>query len=100
MTDPQGKFDFDAPATDDGYRAWQAERAAHKAAFERRWGVILGRRVRVKLTDRDTPLEGKMLALDPNPKSRDRRKLRFHLAGCEFCQTEIESIVLLDDQPR
>lgn len=99
MNFDQGQFNFDAPAGEDGYLAWREELDARRAAFEKRWGVILGRRVRVKLLDRDLPLEGKLVLLDEENAthpSRRHRNLRFHLQGKEFCLAEIESVVRLD----
>ena len=99
MTSDQGEFNFDATSGEDGYRAWREELDARRAAFEKRWGIILGRRVRVKLVDRDLPLEGKLVLLrmgDSNHPGKGRPKLRFHLQGSEFSHAEIESVVRLD----
>lgn len=97
MCASQTEIDVDAGPLVDGYAVWQAELAKSRAAVERRWGVILGNRVSVKLVDRDIPLEGKLIVMEHNPKSRDPRKLWFHLAGCEFVAAEIESIVRIGD---
>ena len=53
-----GEFDFDAPANDSGYRQWQEEIDSQKKAIEHRWGVILGRRVRLQLKGYDKAVEG------------------------------------------
>lgn len=99
MTFDQGELNFEASSGEDGYREWQEEIAARRSALEKRWGIILNRRVRVKLVDRDVPLEGKLILLDtgkPRPDRTRRRQLRFCLQGKEFSQAEIESVVRLD----
>ena len=51
MSFDQGQFNFDANGSDTGYRKWREELDAARLAFERRWGVILSRRVEVVLED-------------------------------------------------
>ena len=94
----QGEFDFDAPASEDGYRNWQKRLDEKKRAFERKWGIVLGRRVRVTLHDHDRPLEGRIyLATEDVPETAEDLLLR--IGGFEFARSEISGIVRLREDP-
>jgi hypothetical protein len=90
----QGEFNFDAGGSETGYRRWREELDAAKQAFERRWGVILSRRVVVSLADHAKPLTG---VLDWR-KGPDGKPV-FRIRGLEFTAEEIESIVQEEDGP-
>ncbi len=95
MNFDQGQFNFDAKAPEDGYRRWREDLAEAKRAFESRWGVMLGKRVTVSLTDHAKPLSG-ILEWLPGPHKDRNAPPRFRLRGLEFGVTEIESIVQED----
>ncbi len=50
MSFDQGELHFSGNDSEEGHRKWQRELQENKRAFEARFGVILGRRVRVQLT--------------------------------------------------
>jgi hypothetical protein len=92
MSFDQGQFDFDAPGSDAGWRRWREELDEKKRAFESRWGVVLGKRVRVWLKNHAKPLCGMLEWLEP-AKGGINGPPRFRLRGLEFGHEEIESIV-------
>ena len=90
-----------------GYDAWRAELDEQRRAFERRWGVKLGRRVRVQLLGEARELEGQ-LQISPRDVSRKGvetsaaqgarpRALHLRLGQREFLSTQIESLVTVSD---
>jgi len=91
----QGQFDFDASGSDAGWRRWREELDQKKRAFESRWGVVLGKRVTVCLTDHAKPLIGMLEWLEPK-KFNKNDPPHFRLRGLEFGHEEIESIVQED----
>ena len=92
----QGQFNFDAKGPEDGFRKWREELDAKKRAFEARWGVILGKSVRVTLRNHAKPLTGVLEWItDPRKKATDEPL--FRLRGMEFKPAEIESMVRVDD---
>jgi len=95
MSFDQGQFNFDAKGPEDGYRKWREELDAKKQAFESRWGIILGRTVRVTLRDHIKPLTG-MLEWVTDPKISTPKSPRFRLKGVLFTIAEIESIVQVE----
>lgn len=60
----QGQFNFDATGDASGYASWQAELVARKRAVEQRWGIILGKRVRVKIKSIDKEHEGILILVE------------------------------------
>lgn len=88
----QGQFDFES-GSEAGYRRWRERLETERRAFEKRWGVVLGRRVRVQLRDHDRPLEGS-LALVSETKANPPR---FRIGSLEFTALEIESVVAVGD---
>lgn len=94
----QGQFNFDAAGSEDGYRRWREELDTARRAFEKRWGVILSRRVLVVLQDHEKPLEG-LLRLVSGSGKKSHAPPEFELCGLRFTPAMIQSIVQLDDAP-
>jgi hypothetical protein len=92
MSFDQGEFDFQAPGSDAGWRRWREELEEKQRAFEARWGVVLGKPVRVRLRDHAKPLSG-MLEWVHKGRAGENAPPRFRLRGLEFGHEEIESIV-------
>ena len=97
MNFDQGEFNFKANGPEDGYRKWREELDAKKRAFETRWGVILGRTVRVALRDHVKPLTG-ILEWVSDPKNPSPKTPQFRLKGMTFTVAEIESIVQVEGE--
>jgi hypothetical protein len=100
MNFDQGQFNFDAQSGDDGYRRWREELDARKLAFESRYGVILGKRVRLQLCGHPHAVDGIITLIE----ERKRAPARYHrptlrIGSIEFSPNEIESILRLDDDP-
>lgn len=83
-----------AQADDTGYAAWKAEAEEEKRAFEQRWGVPLGRRVRVQLRGEAREREGLLRLVEESPKRGS--VLRLRLGEEVFEAGRIESLVRLD----
>ncbi len=96
MSFDQGQFNFDAARDEDGYRHWREEMDEQKRAFETRWGIILGRRVSLKLMSRDLPLEGIINLMSDDGKNKGA-PIRLSLKGFVFSPNEIESIMRIDE---
>ncbi len=92
MNFDQGEFNFDAKGSEEGFQRWRDDLNAKKRAFESRWGVVLGRRVRVQLRNHLKPLVG-TLELVSDPKRPRDAPPRFRLREIEFGLAEIESVV-------
>ncbi len=95
MSFDQGQFNFDAKGPEDGYRKWREELDAARLAFERRWGVILSRRVSVVLKDHEKPLVG-LLRTVSDPKKKRAGPPEFEMGGLRFQVGAIQSIVQID----
>ena len=95
MNFDQGELDLSGNGSEEGHRKWQQELDAKKRAFEARYGVILGRRVRVQLAGELNPLEGTIYLISKDMKLPGN-KLRFQLGTREFIASEIESIIRID----
>ncbi len=95
MNFDQGQFNFNAKGPEDGYRKWREELDAKKRVFEIRWGVILGRTVRVTLRDHVKPLTG-ILEWVTDPKLAKPKSPQFQLKDVRFTVSEIESIVQVE----
>lgn len=98
MNFDQGQFNFDAAGSEAGYHRWREELDAARKAFEKRWGVILSRRVRVILEDHEKPLEGLLRLVSGNGK-KTHAPPEFELCGLRFTPAMIQSIVQTDDAP-
>jgi len=97
MSFDQGEFDFSASNSEEGFHKWREELDERKRGFERRFGVILGRLVRVSLAHHRMPIEG-IIRLASEQQNTGAKHLRFHLREIEFSVHDIESIVGLDPQ--
>lgn len=95
MNFDQGELDLSGNGSDAGHRKWQQELDEKKRAFEARYGIILGRRVRVQLVGELNLLEGMIYLVSKDPK-QPGNKLRFQLGTREFTTTQIESIIRID----
>jgi len=96
MNFDQGELDLSGNGSEEGHRKWQLELDEKKRAFETRYGVILGRRVRVQLAGELHPLEGMIYLMSKDPRQAGA-KLRLRLGNREFIASEIESLIRLDD---
>jgi hypothetical protein len=97
MNFDQGELNLSGNGSEDGHRKWQQELDEKKRAFEIRYGVIIGRRVRVQFAGELNSLEG-MIYLVSRDGQKAAGKLRFRLGNREFSANEIESIIRLDDE--
>lgn len=79
---------------DGGYARWKAEAEGAKRAFEQRWGVPLGKRVRVQLRDEAREREG-LLRMVEEPGSGGKT-LRLRLGTEVFEAGRIESLVRVE----
>jgi hypothetical protein len=80
--------DLLARSGEDGFERWKSEMDAAKQAFEHRWGIPLGKRVRVQLRGEPREREG-LLRLVEQPSSKG---LRLSLEGHVFVMAQIESV--------
>jgi hypothetical protein len=94
----QGEFDLSGNGSDEGYRKWLRDLDANKRAFESRHGVVIGRRVRVRLVGEREPMEG-LIYVVAQKGSASASRFRLRMGKREFLPPEIESIVRLDDIP-
>jgi hypothetical protein len=84
------------PAQGDGagYAAWKSEAEAAKRAFEQRWGVPLGKPVRVQLRGEAREREGSLFVAG---EAAERGKpLRLRLGSEVFEASRIESVVRME----
>lgn len=79
-------------AGEDGFARWKEEAENEKRAFERRWGVPLGKLVRVQLRGEAREREG-VLRVVEEPAGSSVRALRLTLGGHVFAAAQIESLV-------
>lgn len=84
-----------AAANHEGYEAWKSEVAELKRAFEHRWGVPLGRSVRVTLRGEHREREG-VLRLADDAMPDKGRSVALRLGDHTFAATQIQSVVRLD----
>jgi hypothetical protein len=77
-----------------GYAAWKSEAEAAKRAFEQRWGVPLGKPVRVQLRGEAREREGSLFVAG---EAAERGKpLRLRLGSVVFEASRIESVVRVE----
>ncbi len=100
MKSNQIDFDFKTPASEDGYHKWRQEVDAQRAAFEKRWGIIIGQRVSVKLFNYDKPLEGVLFAKEEPNRTKPGKQLTIHLGTHRITLSEIESILRIESPER
>lgn len=91
MNFDQGEFSFDANDDETGYHRWRERLDEQRKAFEKRWGVPLGHRVRLQLRGYQQPLSGRIEVIDPRSTHP-----RFRLGRLEFHPEDIESLVRED----
>lgn len=96
MNFDQGELDLTGNGSEEGHRKWLQELEEKKRAFELRFGVMMGRRVRVQLVGETYPLEG-MIYLVSQKTPQTAAKLKLSMGSREFTPLEIESIVRFED---
>ncbi len=96
MNFDQGELDLTGNGSEEGHRKWLQELEDKKCAFEFRFGVMMGRRVRVQLVGETYPLEG-MIYLVSQKIPQTSAKLKLSMGSREFTPLEIESIVRLEN---
>jgi len=97
----QGEIDFTADNPEDGYKNWLKELIKHQRELESRWGIILGKKVRVYLRDYDHPFEG-VISIDKQASSKTkpnqaRQPPRLIIGHHTFHAGEIKSISTLTE---
>ena len=75
-----------------GFARWKEEAEVARRAFEKRWGVPLGKAVRVQLRGEPREREG-LLRLVDEPTRGSFKQLRLILGDHRFGANEIESLV-------
>ena len=80
-------------ANDEGYAQWKTEADAARRAFEQRWGIPLGKRVRVQLQGEACEREGVLRIAEVRPAMTAAKHLRLRLDAHEFASTAILSVV-------
>lgn len=95
MAFDQGQFDFGTNGSGDGYRLWRERLEAERRQFESRWGVIVGRKVRVQLRDHAKAVEGILELRVPAGRGGKKAPV-LRLGSLEFCPSEIESVVAVE----
>lgn len=78
--------------SEEGFARWKEEAEAAKRAFERRWGVPLGKPVRVQLRGESREREG-LLRVVEEAAGNSSKQLRLTLGGHAFLAAQIESLV-------
>jgi len=96
MSFDQGQFNFDARGPEEGYERWREELDEKRKAFEKRWGVILSRRVEIVLNDHEKPLRG-ILRLVRGKKSNPNKPPEFEINRIRFQRSAIVSIIQLNE---
>lgn len=88
----QRAAELPARADEAGFAAWKAEAIAARRAFEQRWGLPLGKRVRVQLRGEPREREGVLRVVEEAALTRSK-KLRLRLGTHLFLASQIESVV-------
>ncbi len=78
----------------EGYAVWKAEVEAAKRTFEQRWGVPLGKPVRVLLRGEAVEREGRLSVVE---EAKQGKALRLRLGTEVFEAGRIESVVRVDE---
>jgi hypothetical protein len=78
--------------SEEGFARWKEEAEAARRGFEKRWGVPLGKLVRVLLRGESREREG-LLRVVEEPAGSAGKPLRLTLGGRTFAAGEIESLV-------
>lgn len=95
MSFDQGEFNFDAQGGGEGYRRWREQLDEARRAFEKRWGLILDKPVRVSLDGHARSITGVIRLVSPARRA-DPGKIRLCVNTLEFHPNEIESITTPD----
>lgn len=77
-----------------GYSAWKSEVGAEQITFEKRWGVSLGKAVRIQFKGLPETIEGVLRAVEEKGGGRPCR-LRLQMGDQVFFSHQIESLVRL-----
>ncbi len=77
---------------EDGFARWKEEAELAKRAFEKRWGVPLGKPVRVQLRGEAREREG-LLRVVEEAAGKSAKPLRLVIGGHVFAAGQIESVV-------
>lgn len=80
----------------DGYEKWKQEQTAERLAFQKQWGVPLGKQVRVQLRGEAREREGRLVAAEePGKRTKGSapRHLRLRIGEHVFLSSQIESLV-------
>ena len=90
------RFSLELPAYQDesGYHAWKTAELAARQALEQRWGVPLGKAVRVRLRGELHEREG-ILRVVPHSGQKPSagfQTLRLSIGGHEFSVSELEQV--------
>lgn len=88
----QRAAELPASADEAGFAAWKAKAEAARRAFEQRWGIPLGKMVRVQLRSEPREREGLLLAVEDAAHTRST-KLRLQLGSHVFPVSQTESVV-------
>ena len=83
MSFDQDEFDFDASSGDVGYLRWREQLDDARRAFEHRFGVILGRLVRVRLEGHMRSIED-TIRLVSQQRSAKHQDIRLRIKNLEF----------------
>lgn len=75
-----------------GYEAWQRQQQEQKKAFEKKWGLPLGCRVRIQLTTQGRPIEGIIRLATDNPNDANRKDRFLRIQDTTFSPREVESL--------
>jgi hypothetical protein len=78
--------------SEEGFACWREDAENEKRAFEKRWGVPLGKLVRVQLRGESREREG-LLRVVEEPAGSSAKALRLTMGGHTFAATQIESLV-------
>jgi hypothetical protein len=91
----QGVFDFESGRLD-GLENWRREQEARLEEIRKEWGLPVGKKVRIKVSNIAGELEG-VLRLAVMPVSVDRRiPLRLRVGRVDLCEGDIESWVVIE----
>lgn len=78
--------------SEEGFARWKEEAEKERRAFEKRWGVPLGKLVRVQLRGESREREG-LLRVVEEPARSSAKALRLTMGGHAFAAAQIESLV-------
>jgi len=75
-----------------GYEIWQRQQQEQKRAFEKKWGIPLGCRVRIQLTTQGLPIEGLIRFASDDPKEVTAKERFLRIQDTAFSPREVESL--------